>query len=69
MQHPRHKKERKFIWQQVVLHIHILFYKYIYFYNSEAFYCLEIQSQRFTAGKLSSCCRYFTFILGYLLSV
>ena len=29
-------------------------YKYIYFYANETFYCLEIQSQRFTAGKLSS---------------
>ena len=50
----RHKKERKFIWEQVVLHIHMLIYKYIYFYANEAFYCLEIQSLRLTAGKMSS---------------
>ena len=54
MQHPRHKKERKFIWKQVVLHIHILLHKYIHFYANKAFYCSEIQSQRFRAGKLSS---------------
>ena len=48
----RRKKERKFIWEQVVLYIHILMYKYIYFYANEAFYFLEIQSQRFTSGKL-----------------
>ena len=34
-------------------------YKYIYFYANEALYCLEIQSQRFTAGKLSSCWSWF----------
>ena len=44
-QHLSHNKEREFIWEQLVSHIHIL----------QAFYYLEIQSQRFTAGKLSSC--------------
>ena len=33
-QYPRYKKERKFIWEQVVLHIHIPLYEYIYFYAS-----------------------------------
>ena len=42
-QYPRHKKERKFIWEQIVLHIHIPLYEYIYFYANEAFYYLEIQ--------------------------
>ena len=35
--------------------MYISIHKYIHFYASKAFYCLEVQSQRFTTGKLSSC--------------
>ena len=42
MEHPRRIKERKFISEQVVLHIHILLQKYIYFCANEAFFCPEI---------------------------